>query len=189
MFWHKLPLLLPLLVYKNRRKACHRSVFRYNAPPLFLYDLSQFRLILDIFLSQFASLGLRLSANGNCSFCAEEIQDEAVKCKHCGEWLNKKSLADYINVTRNFIEKKLEDYQEYKEKHLYYPEANKPIELKDTQFYPEHFIYKNKKFNYSQIYGITERNYFQSINGIPTEKKFTCILFVKSEFLKKGIMK
>ena len=23
-----------------------------------------------------------------CPYCAEEVEEEAVKCKHCGEWLS-----------------------------------------------------------------------------------------------------
>jgi hypothetical protein len=31
-----------------------------------------------------------------CPFCAEEIQDEAVKCRHCGEFLTKPVRAGWF---------------------------------------------------------------------------------------------
>lgn len=117
----------------------------------------------------------------DCPYCAEEIQEDAIKCKHCGEWLNKKSPTDYFSIAKGFIGKKVDEYQEYKSKHIHVPEATRPIELKDTKFYPDHFTFKEMGLTYDQIYGITLRNYAQYINGIPTEKNFTCMLFVKSE--------
>lgn len=38
-----------------------------------------------------------------CPFCAEEILDEAIKCKHCGEFLD-------ASIRSNTVEKKVQWY-------------------------------------------------------------------------------
>ncbi len=33
-----------------------------------------------------------------CPFCAEEIQPEAIKCKHCGERLDRGGAAEHLEA-------------------------------------------------------------------------------------------
>lgn len=79
-----------------------------------------------------------------CPYCAEEIQDEAVKCKHCGEFIWNKKTNEKKDKKTLSIEKYINDY----EKRLKQNYPNRNIVSKDIK---ESCIVLNKEHKFNII--------------------------------------
>jgi hypothetical protein len=107
----------------------------------------------------------------NCPFCSEQIQDDAIKCKHCGEWLNKNNT-DFIGKVGGIFKSGLSFIEEQKKKrdakrveHIYEPTLDTPFSFNGWHLYKSHLQYGYTRIEFEQIVGIIFHSSSNSTNG------------------------
>jgi hypothetical protein len=125
-----------------------------------------------------------------CKYCSELIQDDAQKCKHCNEWLNKENkLKSIFNVVSAKIKTVKEDNERKKTEHLFVPTDEKPLIVNHVKLYPNKILINNKEIFFKEI-AIIDYSAVESTINLSTTRYlvFNIAIYENENDIKKEIL-
>ena len=108
-----------------------------------------------------------------CPYCSEEIKEEAIKCKHCGEWLNKSEPSNFIDKIGTFFNSHINSFKEkqkHKESkrfsHLNIPTLAQPFIYNNIHLFASYLQVGELRIEFDEIFALTYISSSYSINGV-----------------------
>jgi hypothetical protein len=124
-----------------------------------------------------------------CPFCFEEIQDDAIKCRYCNEWLDgRNTISGLFSRAKGAVKQQIEHYKARTTGYLDEPTSERPLKIDRITLYHDKVGWNNQIFYFKDLQNIT---YYSdtifSTSPTPYYINFSLSFKINGEEIKKRI--